>query len=532
MALAETVIGIFGKKEAGTAAFVTEAFTPPANSLLVARIYLMRNTGESEIGLPTISGGSLTYTARGGANTVLKKAWSTRATWLTAPVGGSPASMTLTIDDANNLNIFEYIVSVLAYTGYDTTTPIGGISGSSTTDVLDGEDSRSLSEAPRLEDITLLSIDVDSTKGPPKPSLETGWTSVHEKSVSGESGLAIAKRIESTSLTAKTKDVYVGGGTFGKGGVGAMVVRAGASNVTIVAPAASALASATSPVPILTPVAPAAQAVVDTIAPTPIVTPVAPAGSAIGSAAAPAPEVRSMVTVAGAQAAANVPAPLVTPVAPPGGAVASALPPGAEVRAVAPPGGAVGSAVSPVPEVRPLSTVAGAVAASTAPSPTIKAIPPAGAASASATPPAPEIRPAAPVAGAVASSTAPTPAMKAVPPPAGAVAGSGTHTPIIAILASAAAAVANSLAPVVTAIEALIPPYWQARARMLLGAAVAFFSGRTGAADIGKTPPAAATFATVKPQASFSSAASRAKFETPDPAATIEDVDPTAKIVT
>lgn len=232
MALSETVIGIFGKTSAGTPAFVTGSFTPPANSLLVVRVYLMRNTGESEIGTPTISGGSLVWTARGGANTILKPAWSTRATWFTAPVGGSPASMSITVDDLNNLNIFEYVVSVIAYTGYDTTTPIGGINGSSTTNIGDGEEARTLSEAPRAEDITLLSIDVDATIGPPKPSLETGWTSVHEKS-GGESGIAIAKRTGSTSTTVKVKDSYAGGGTFGKGGMGAMVIRAAASGKSV-----------------------------------------------------------------------------------------------------------------------------------------------------------------------------------------------------------------------------------------------------------------------------------------------------------
>lgn len=227
MALSRTVIGIYSKLNAGTPAFTTEEFTPPANSLLVVRVYLMRKEGESEIGTPAVSGGGLVWTNR-GANTTLKPAWSTKAVWFTAPVGGSPAKMAVTVDDANNLNIYEYIVSVIAYTGYDTTTPIGGIVSSGATNIGDGEESRELSEAPGVADETLVCIDVDATKAPPAPSLETGWAIVHEKSASGESGIAVASRGASTSKVVKVKDVYVGGGTLFKAGLGAMVVRAAA----------------------------------------------------------------------------------------------------------------------------------------------------------------------------------------------------------------------------------------------------------------------------------------------------------------
>jgi hypothetical protein len=232
VALARTVVGIFSKMNAGTPAFTTEAFTPPANSLLVVRVYLMRNSGESEMGQPSISGGGLTWTARPTATTTLKPSWSTKAVWFTAPVGSSPSSMTITVDDANNLNIYEYVVSVLAYTGYDVTTPIGGMLGSGTTNIGDGEESRTLSEAPAAGDETLLCIDADATKGPPSPSLDTGWTLVHEKSASGESGIAIASRTGSTSTTVKVKDSYnVSGGSFSKAGMGALVVRAETANL-------------------------------------------------------------------------------------------------------------------------------------------------------------------------------------------------------------------------------------------------------------------------------------------------------------
>lgn len=226
MALARTVVGIYSKKEAGTAAFATEEFTPPANSLLVVRVYVMRKEGESLMGTPLISGAGLTYTHRSGATTQLKPSWSTTAAWFTAPVGGSPAKMAITVDEASNLSVYEYVVSVIAYTGYDTTTPIGGLLTSGTTDIGDGEESRELSAAPAEGDETLVCIDGDSTKAPLKTSFETGWTLVHEKSASNESGIAIAQRTASTSKTVKVKDSYVGGGSFSKAAMGAIVIRA------------------------------------------------------------------------------------------------------------------------------------------------------------------------------------------------------------------------------------------------------------------------------------------------------------------
>lgn len=222
---AQTTIGLYGTKTSSTAAFSTEEFTPPANCLLLVRVFAIRDGGESEMGVPTIEGGGLTYTARGTATTTLKAAWSTKGVWFTAPVGSSPAKMKITVDDLNNLKIYEWDVSVIAITNYNVGSPIGGILGSGTTNIGDGEESRELSEAPATIDLTFLSIDVDSSKGPPKPALEAGWALIHEKSLSGESGIAIAIRENSTSKTVKVKDVYVGGGIFSKGGLGAIVIR-------------------------------------------------------------------------------------------------------------------------------------------------------------------------------------------------------------------------------------------------------------------------------------------------------------------
>jgi hypothetical protein len=349
MALARTNVGIFSKLNAGTPAFTTEEFTPPANSLLVVRVYRMRKEGESEMGVGTIEGGGLTWTNR-GANTTLKPAWSTKATWFTAPVGGSPAKMAITVDDPSNLNIYEYVVSVLAYTGYDTTTPIGGIVSSGTSNIGDGEESRELSEAPRAEDETLLCIDVDATKAPPTPSLETGWSTVHEKSASAESGLAIASRTGSTSKTVKVKDVYVvSGGTLVKAGLGALVVRAAteSGDVTIAAPTAVAILSSASPLPTVSMSAPTASVVAGGSVPTP--------SASIGAVSA------------GASASATAPGLSAAVAAPSASAVAGAAPPTPGASVASPGGSAVAGAAAPVPSATLQSPAAQASAGAAAP---------------------------------------------------------------------------------------------------------------------------------------------------------------------
>lgn len=109
----------------GTGAFVTSSFTPPDNSLLVVCVGFIENGGSTSP-LPdlTISGGGLTYTARASA-AIDDGAGSfyTAARIYTAPVA-TGASMTLTLDCAAR-SIGEYSVSVVAYTGYDVTSPTG-----------------------------------------------------------------------------------------------------------------------------------------------------------------------------------------------------------------------------------------------------------------------------------------------------------------------------------------------------------------------------------------------------------------------
>lgn len=226
MALARTVVGLYESKSAfGTSAFSTGEFTPPANSLLLVTVEMIGNGTTGDLGTPTIEGGGLTYTPI--TSGFGSPAWSLKAITFRAQVGASPSAMKITVDDDNNQNIDAYTVSVIAYTGHDTTTPAAGAVTSGSTNIGDGEESQTLATAPSEADDTVNVIALDTSLGPPKPVYETGWSSIHEGKLSGEGGLAIARRSASTSTTVKIKDVWnPGGGSFTKGIMYSFIVKA------------------------------------------------------------------------------------------------------------------------------------------------------------------------------------------------------------------------------------------------------------------------------------------------------------------
>jgi hypothetical protein len=226
VALARTDIGGYeSAANIGTAAYVTPEFTPPANSLLVVFVGIQGNGTEGDLGTPTISGGGLTYTSR--ITAFGSSSWSMKLVVFTAPVGGSPSGMKLTIDDDNNQNIYGYSVSVVAFTGYDTTTPVAGAVGSSSTNTGDGEEKQTLGATPASADISLLAVLADASKGPPTPTLASGWTKIHDLKLGGEGGIATARRESSTSTEVKVTDVYGGGGSFFKGAMVSLIIKAG-----------------------------------------------------------------------------------------------------------------------------------------------------------------------------------------------------------------------------------------------------------------------------------------------------------------
>ena len=233
MALSRTDVGIYKDSSTphGTSSFSTSAFTPPDNSLLVISVALMGLAITGDLGTPTIDGGGLTYTPISGATVTLSPTYAVKMVAFTAPVT-TGASMTITVDDDNNQNIFGYEVEVTAWTGYDTSTPITGVVSSTTTDIADGAESRTLAATPATDDVTLVFCICDADGATANPTLAAGWTKIHDSGSAGGGGtMWNARRESSTSTTVSVTDIYTGTGSLYKAGLYAFIVKAAATDL-------------------------------------------------------------------------------------------------------------------------------------------------------------------------------------------------------------------------------------------------------------------------------------------------------------
>lgn len=109
----------------------TGSFTPTANAVLVVHVHGVNATAP---GVPTISGGGLTYTQVSSTSGTFNS--TNRCATLTAPVGASPSAMT--VDADWGAAITNGAIAVFEITGADTTTPVltgtnAGGTGTSTT---------------------------------------------------------------------------------------------------------------------------------------------------------------------------------------------------------------------------------------------------------------------------------------------------------------------------------------------------------------------------------------------------------------
>ena len=190
----------------------TAAFTPHANSLLVALC-----GGNEEDASPvttTVSDtATLTWTLRASATVsgTASPVWSSKAYIYTAPVGGSPSSMTVTASNADTMN--GVFLHVLEYTGHDAASPVGATATGSRQETA-GSFSITLDASPAesSEVVALGIIDnyVDSDVFTPG----TGWTQLSEETV-GESlgqtqvrGLSTSTDVAWTVFDAQTGDSY------------------------------------------------------------------------------------------------------------------------------------------------------------------------------------------------------------------------------------------------------------------------------------------------------------------------------------
>lgn len=208
----------------GTGSYTTGSFTPPANSLLLVIIERLGNNTTGDLGQASCSGGSLSWTflgsARGEAN------WSSRTDAHYAEVGGSPSSMTLTVDDA--YNIYQWNVVCVAYTGYDTATPIAGYVTSGSTDIGDGSETQTLAATPTANDVSLYALFIDCGSIA-NPTMASGWTELYESGEADSGEVVLAERTGSTSTSVTCDDTYTGAFNYYKAGMFSWIVKVATS---------------------------------------------------------------------------------------------------------------------------------------------------------------------------------------------------------------------------------------------------------------------------------------------------------------
>jgi hypothetical protein len=200
----------------GTGSYSPPAITPPDSSLVVAAVALIENGGGTNPAADiTISDtGGHTWTSRFALNT--SGGFATALALYTAPVStGSATTVTLT---CNGRNIGIWASSIVAYTGYDTATPIGatvslisnGAGGGPPNPV-----SMTLSGAPATTSEVFAAVAADrSTAGVTPGSTWTEIDDVSNPTASTGGGLETEVRTGSTSTTVDWVDIRPGGGAL------------------------------------------------------------------------------------------------------------------------------------------------------------------------------------------------------------------------------------------------------------------------------------------------------------------------------
>ena len=201
----------------GTGSYTTGSFTPSANSLLVVACYAnTAATGNNVVGTLTITDSAgLSWTSGvsvGDSTTTGVTSYGMRI-W-TAPVGGSPASMTVTLD-CGAIDVFCYSVSIFDLTGYDTGAPTGATaSGFQAPAAAANAWTITLSGAPATTSIVVAAVGVDLNSGSGMAvTVGTGWTEIHDvtSSVPNEN-LQTQYRGSSTSTSVTWDDTDAGAG--------------------------------------------------------------------------------------------------------------------------------------------------------------------------------------------------------------------------------------------------------------------------------------------------------------------------------
>lgn len=194
--------------------WTTASFTPTADSLLVITVGLMHDgnsTAPADTEVISVSGGSLTWTERTGndGDSRVTGVWGGQHAVFTAPVGGSPSSMTIVIDvdSAAGVDWFPGWI-VLDVTGHDVTTPIAAANPpNSSSERKSGGDAEThthtLTNAPESGNLVLVTMACQNDVSSPY-TIPTGFTSI--TNLSGVNAHSFAADHETTTTAAITCD--------------------------------------------------------------------------------------------------------------------------------------------------------------------------------------------------------------------------------------------------------------------------------------------------------------------------------------
>lgn len=196
----------------GVTSLTTGSFTPAANTLLAIGGGGNRGDFNTSYGF-TASGGSLSYTPRvyatvsGNWDFGNDGQYSCFAGWWTAPVGGSPSSMTVTLACAAGADAQSIGVVVEEMSGYDTGAPTGAVGDGfgarvSNTPPASGAVSDTLSAAPAASSIVLALMALDNDT-PSNNHIDTGagWTQTAELQPGDYANVHVQARTGSTSTS-------------------------------------------------------------------------------------------------------------------------------------------------------------------------------------------------------------------------------------------------------------------------------------------------------------------------------------------
>lgn len=206
-------IGSSSATSYGSGAYTTASFTPSNSSLLVVAVSLgFDDAGPDTYDFnPTISDSAgLTWTQRVSIASETG-GWDRGTRVWTAPVT-TGASMTVSIDHGS-VSVYAYAVSVVEFTGHDTTTPTGATASDAAL-ATNGADSITLSGSPASDSVVMAYLHQEMNSGAGGAQEGTDFTELQDFGTSGGIYLETQYRTGSTSPTVGWQDTMTGAGSI------------------------------------------------------------------------------------------------------------------------------------------------------------------------------------------------------------------------------------------------------------------------------------------------------------------------------